>query len=87
MSLYTIQLLDSAVQDLARLDKSMSRRIIKRLHWLAENFEQVRPETLRGNLADFYKFRVGDYRVLYETLTDEKLLVVHQVGHRREIYK
>jgi mRNA interferase RelE/StbE len=34
-----------------------------------------------------YKFRIGDYRVVYEILYAEKMIVIHQIGHRSEIYR
>ncbi|WP_414624163.1 type II toxin-antitoxin system RelE family toxin [Calothrix sp. CCY 0018] len=36
--------------------------------------------------ADFYKLRVGDYRVLYRFSNEPNIIIIHQVGHRREIY-
>lgn len=39
------------------------------------------------DLAGFYKLRVGDYRVIYEILHEEQMIVIHEVGHRREIYR
>ncbi|MBI4189547.1 MAG: type II toxin-antitoxin system RelE/ParE family toxin [Betaproteobacteria bacterium] len=45
-----------------------------------------RPETLSGDLSGLSKIRVGDYRILYEPDHNRKVLTVHLVGHRREIY-
>ncbi len=85
--MYRIRLLDSAIRDLARLDKTVARRIVKRLDWLAENLELIRCDTLTADLAEYKKFRVGDYRVLYQVLQDEQLILIHAIGHRREIYR
>jgi len=85
--MYQLRLLEGAIDDLAHLDKPTARRIAKRLSWFAENFDFIRPIPLSGNLAGFYKLRVGDYRVVYEILHDESLILVHFVGHRREIYR
>ncbi len=85
--MYRIELLDAAIRDLASLDKPVARRIAKRLQWLAENFERIQRISLRGEFSDFYKFRVGDYRVLYRVLEDEKCIQVHAIGHRSQIYR
>ena len=85
--MYKIRILDEAVRDLKRLDKPIGRRIVGRLNWLAENLDNVQREQLIGNLSEFYKFRVGAYRVLYQVLEDEDILVIHQIGHRRDIYR
>jgi len=37
-----------AQSDLARLDKSTAQRVLKKLRWLAENFEVISPEALTG---------------------------------------
>ena len=85
--MYEIRILDEAVGDLKRLDKPIGRRIVQRLSWLAENLDSIQREQLAGNLSKFYKFRVGAYRVLYQVLEDEAILVIHQIGHRRDIYR
>ena len=85
--MYEIRILDEAIHDLKRLDKPIARRVVQRINWLAENLDEVQRESLTGNLTEFYKFRVGAYRVLYQILEDEAILVIHQIGHRREIYR
>ena len=85
--MYQIRMLDAAARDLARLDKQIGRRIVKRIHWLAENLDDTKPVALSGNLVGLYRLRVGDYRVLYEILRDEYTIVIHLIGHRREVYR
>ncbi|MEA5467570.1 type II toxin-antitoxin system RelE/ParE family toxin [Spirulina sp. 06S082] len=53
---------------------------------MAENFEQITPQALTANLAGLFKLRVGDYRVIYSFNSELKLIAVHKIGHRREIY-
>ncbi|MBN2464993.1 type II toxin-antitoxin system RelE/ParE family toxin [candidate division WOR-3 bacterium] len=84
---FRARLLDAAARDLARLDRPEARRIVQRIDWLASNFGTVKREALSGDLAGFYKLRVGDFRVIYETLDAEQVLLVHAIGHRREIYR
>ena len=84
---FRARLLDAAVRDLARLDKPEARRIVQRINWLASNLGAIRPEALSGDLAGLCKLRVGDYRVIYEMLDAEQILLVHAIGHRREIYR
>ncbi|MFQ6115154.1 MAG: type II toxin-antitoxin system RelE/ParE family toxin [bacterium] len=87
MAEYRIRILGAASQDLARLDKPIGRRIVQRINWLAANLDAIRLEALTGDLAGLYKLRVGDYRVIYEVLWDEETIVIHAIGHRREIYR
>jgi mRNA interferase RelE/StbE len=82
-----VRLLDAAVRDLARLDKSEGQRVVKRIDWLAANYGAVKPEALSGRLVGFHKLRVGDLRVIYEVLHSEHVLLVHVIGHRRDVYR
>ena len=84
--MYHIRILEPASRELARLDKPIGRRIVERIHWLAANFDDIRPEALTGDLIGLHKLRVGDYRI-YEIVHNEKTIVIHAVGHRREIYR
>jgi mRNA interferase RelE/StbE len=85
--MYGVQLLDEAIDELAHLDKPIARRITKKIKWLAENIESIHPEGLTGDLAGLYKLRVGNYRVIYEILESDKVIIIHAIGHRSRIYK
>lgn len=87
MAEYRIRILEAACQDLAHLDTPVGRRIVQRINWLAANLDALHLEALAGDLAGLYKLRVGDYRVIYEVLWDEETIVIHAIGHRREIYR
>jgi len=87
MAGYRVRILKVASQDLARLDKPTGRRIVQRINWLSANLDAIRLEALTGDLAGLYKLRVGDYRVIYEVLWDEETIVIHAIGHHREIYR
>ena len=85
--MYHIRILDAAARELARLDKPVGRRVVRRVKWLAANLDNLNPQSLTGDLTGLYKLRIGDYRVLYEILQDEQTIVIHEIGHRREVYR
>ena len=85
--MYQVRILDAASRELSQLDKQTGLRIARRIRWLAENLDTIRPIALKRDLAGLYKLRVGDYRVVYEILHNEKVIVVHLIGHRGEIYQ
>ena len=87
MTVFTPRLLKSASRQLKRIDPPLARRIVDRIRWSAEHFEEVTPEPLKGDLAGFFKLREGDYRIIYQILRKEQLILVHNIGHRSEIYK
>jgi len=84
---YRLRIIPTATRDLERLDKPIARRIAERINWLAANLDEIRPESYKGDLAGVCKFRIGDYRVIYEIIHDERTIVIHQVGHRSEVYR
>jgi len=87
MTSYSVRLLKGATRDLERLDNSTGRHITHRISWLSQNMDSVRPVALKGELAGLYKLREGDYRIIYQVLTKEKIIIIHGIGHRKEIYK
>ena len=87
MTEYLIAFMPQANNDLRRLDKTVAQRIVYKLKWLSQNFDDLTPETLTGALKGFYRLRVGSYRVIYTAQQEEHLLMVHLIGHRRDIYK
>jgi len=84
--MYHVRILEEASRELARLDKPVGSRVVARINRLAENLNELRLELLGGDLIGFYKLRIGDYRVIYEIIHNENTIVIHTVGHRREIY-
>ncbi|MGC2235026.1 MAG: type II toxin-antitoxin system RelE/ParE family toxin [Pyrinomonadaceae bacterium] len=85
--MYRVRILKEAVRDLERLDKEIARRIVKKINRLAENAEIIKPKGLRNELAGLAKLREGDYRIIYEAIPAEEIIVIHFVGHRSEVYK
>ena len=86
--MYEVEFTSEAEADLDCLSKSVAQRILKKTRWLAENFEVITPEPLTREWKGLFKLRVGDYRVLYTfSQTERKVIIVHLVKHRREVYK
>lgn len=75
-----------ALADLEKLTQTMQARILSKINWLGENFDQITPQPLTGKLAGFFKPRVGDYRVIYEFSDEEKTITIDRIGHRRDVY-
>lgn len=83
---YSVELKDQAIKQLEKFTSTIQSRIIKKLLWLADNFDNIIPESLTANLSDFYKLRIGDYRVIYTFNADNQIITIHEIGHRRDIY-
>jgi mRNA interferase RelE/StbE len=85
--MYEVEFTARAEADLANLDVSTTQRLLRRLHWLAENWDATTPEVLAGPWRGVFKLRVGDYRVLYTCDKTQQRITVHFIRHRREVYK
>lgn len=85
--MYSIRFLDEAVRDLKRLDRSVILSISRKLEWLSKNVESLEPQWLHENLAGLAKLREGDYRIIYQPIESEGVIVIHFIGHRSEVYK
>ena len=85
--MYDVEFLPEAAEDLAQLDKAIAQRVLRKLRWLAENLDSLRPEPLSGSFLGLMKLRVGDYRIIYQVDHERNALTIYLVGHRREIYE
>ena len=85
--MYEIIILPTALKDLKGLDKAVAQRVSDKLTWFSENIHILKLQSLKSNLSGFFKLRVGDWRVLYEVDHAQKIITVHKVGHRSDIYK
>jgi mRNA interferase RelE/StbE len=84
--MYQIEFRPRAAQDFENLDDVVASRVLKKLRWLAENFDSIKPEPLAGPFSSLFKLRVGDYRLIYQANREKKVLTIRLLGHRREIY-
>lgn len=88
--MWKIEFDPAAEKELAKLDAQQIKRILKFLHERVAPLENPRQigEALKGSkLGEFWKYRVGDYRIISH-IEDEKLIIlVVKIGHRREIYR
>jgi mRNA interferase RelE/StbE len=73
-----------AIKDLDGLDATVKQRIGKAL-LRYERAPLVHAEPLKQSELGSYRFRIGDYRVVFDLEGPE--IIVLRVGHRREIYK
>lgn len=80
---YSIIWSESAARQLAKLDRSVARRILDRVQTLESNpLRNLR--RLVG--VPYYRLRVGDYRVIVEVTESRLIVLVLKVGHRSSIY-
>ncbi|MCR4320468.1 MAG: type II toxin-antitoxin system RelE/ParE family toxin [Candidatus Brocadiaceae bacterium] len=87
MVIHKLAFSNQGKKHLQSLDKTTGQRIFDKLKWLIENVDSVEHLQLKGKYSGLYKLKVGAYRVVYEIDHEKKIITVHKVGHRRDIYK
>ena len=83
---YAVDLKPAAARDLRKLPEDARRRVAARIDALETDPTPAGVEALKGE-SDFYRLRVGDYRILYRIDRKVRLILVARVGHRREVYR
>ena len=87
---WKVELDRGAVRDLDKLDRQTARRILAFLHDRVARLDDPRTigEALKGSdLGEFWKYRVGDYRVISSIEHEVLRVLVIRIGHRREVYR
>ncbi len=85
---YGVKIDRKAQKELSKLDPYISKKIIK---WINNNLVDctnpyLNGRQLCGTLSKYWRYRVGDYRIIAE-IDDEKItILVVQIGHRRDVY-
>ena len=81
---------DASMKDLAKLDKQIARRITEFLRERVAVLDDPRSigEALKGSkLGVFWKYRVGDYRIISSIEDGALRILVVKIGNRREVYR
>ncbi len=86
MDSFRISWKPSATRELKRLPKEVVVRIVRAVEELAANPRPPGATKIVGS-QHTYRLRQGDYRVVYNVLTQEVVIEVIRVGHRRDVYR
>jgi mRNA interferase RelE/StbE len=86
---FRVEYSKTAVKQLLKMDKKILAFIISFIEEKLVNCENPRlyGKALQGNLNDKWRYRVGDYRILAKIEDDVLVIVIIEVGHRKDIYE
>ncbi len=87
---WQIEFDESAKKELAKLERQVARRLIDFLKNRVLNLRDPRSvgQALRGStLGEFWKYRVGDFRIIASIQDDRMIVLVLRVGNRSDIYR
>lgn len=84
--MYSYEFTEHALKDIQKLPPNIQKRIINKLDFFVESNNPIRfAERLINSEIGQYRFRVGDYRVIFDL--ENTNLVILLVGHRKDIYR
>jgi mRNA interferase RelE/StbE len=84
---YRIEFTPSAAKDYRSVKPtSLKSKIANALEEIATNPHQV-GKVLKASLTGYYSYRIGKYRILYEILKKERVVVLLRIRHRRDVYR
>ena len=83
---YEVRLAPAAVRQLRKLDPPGRRRVQAAIDLLAEEPRPPGARQLIGGAGE-WRVRTGDFRIIYDILDGELLVLVIKVGHRRDVYE
>ena len=87
--MYRVLFTDAAKKKLKKLDKNTAKLI---LAWIRKNLEgcsdpRAYGKALCADRQGQWRYRIGDYRLLAEIEDDKIIILIINIGHRRDIYK
>ncbi|WP_288430107.1 type II toxin-antitoxin system RelE/ParE family toxin [uncultured Agrobacterium sp.] len=88
--IWEIEFRESALKALKKLNRQDATRIIAFLSDRVAADENPRRtgQALQGSeLGNFWRYRVGDYRIVCDIQDNRVVIIVVDVGHRKEIYR
>lgn len=87
---WKVELSGLAQKNLDQLDPQVARRILSFLHGRVAVLDDPRSigEALKGSkLGEFWKYRVGDYRIISNIEDGALRILVVKIGNRRQVYQ
>jgi len=85
---YSVEFSDKADKALSKMDPFEKRTVLAWIENRLEGCDNPRAfgKGLHGEFSDFWRYRIGDYRVIAKILDDRVVILILDVGHRSKIY-
>lgn len=87
--MWQIEFKPRAAKELRKLDPKQAKQIMA---WLKTRIEsgadpRLFAEQLTGNLKELWRFRIGDFRIVFQPNEEVLLILIVRIAHRRDVYK
>ena len=85
---WIVKFKESAKKELSKLDKPIAKKLVEFLQNLG-SYEDPRHKgkQLKDKLKEFWRYRVGDYRIITKITDHEITILVLKVAHRKDVYE
>lgn len=84
--MHKVVYLDSVEKDLEKLDRPTRKRILDKIEKYLAKDPKGLGKALTGGFQGLWRYRIGDFRVIYKIAEKEILIIVARIGHRKNIY-
>lgn len=86
---YKVSIEKKALKKLNKMDKNIKAYITS---WINKNLVSTKNpkekgKALQGELGGLWRYRVGNYRIIVDIKENELLILIIDLGHRKDIYK
>ena len=85
MSAKSLVLANRVDKILAKLPIHIQKKILKNLELIKGN--PIAGIKLHGELKNYFKYRVGDYRIVYSFDSEKSVVTIVKIEHRQGVYK
>ena len=85
---YHVRFTKKSLKQLKNFDKSVLAMLKL---WITNNLEnsdnpRAKGKALVGDMKGYWRYRVGEYRIIADIVDDELVIILVSVAHRREVY-
>ena len=86
--MYNIEFLPSAKKELKKLDFVIQKQVKEKIILLATDPDKLKNniKALKGEYSGKFRLRIGSYRVVFQIVEEQVVIIVIRIGHRKEVY-
>jgi mRNA interferase RelE/StbE len=84
---YSVEWSRQAERQLAKLDPQVARALVRFMHERVHDSSKPRSLGKQLRNSEFWRYRVGDYRILCLIEGERLVVLVVELGHRRDVYR
>lgn len=86
--MYEVVLSAEVEEIFASVEKALAKKIARCFEQLEQNpCYHPKIKSLKGDLTGYYRYRIGDYQVIYQVNDDTNQVIISTIAHRSEVYE